>query len=45
MGALNKLAAGGAEAIDVNQRRVVTGVPVTQSSAGVAIDGWRWLQT
>jgi len=37
--ALNNLAAAGAEAIDVNQRRVVTGVPVTQTRDGVAIDG------
>jgi uncharacterized protein YlxW (UPF0749 family) len=37
--ALNNLAAGGAEAIDVNQRRVVTGIPMTQTKDGVAIDG------
>jgi uncharacterized protein YlxW (UPF0749 family) len=37
--ALNNLAAGGAEAIDVNNHRVVTGVPVFQTSGGVAIDG------
>ncbi len=37
--ALNNLAAGGAEAIDVNNRRVATGVPVNQSSGGVSIDG------
>ena len=37
--ALNNLMGGGAEAVDVNQRRVVTGVPITQSSGGVAIDG------
>src|SRR5579872_1940503 len=37
--AVNNLAAGGAEAIDVNDRRVVVGVPIEQTSAGVAIDG------
>jgi uncharacterized protein YlxW (UPF0749 family) len=37
--ALDNLGAGGAEAMDVNNRRVVTGVPVTQTSSGVAIDG------
>ena len=37
--ALNNLAAAGAEAVDVNGHRVVTGVPVTQTSEGVAIDG------
>jgi uncharacterized protein YlxW (UPF0749 family) len=37
--ALNNLQAGGAEAVDVNQRRVVTGVPIAQTSEGVAIDG------
>jgi uncharacterized protein YlxW (UPF0749 family) len=37
--ALNNLSAGGAEAIDVNDRRVVMGVPVSQASGGVAIDG------
>ncbi len=37
--ALNNLAAGGAEAIDVNDHRVVMGVPVYQSSDGVAVDG------
>lgn len=37
--ALNNLQAGGAEAVDVNQRRVVTGVPMTQTSEGVDIDG------
>ena len=37
--ALNNLTAAGAEAIDVNNRRVVTGVPVSQSGGGVAIDG------
>lgn len=37
--ALNNLAAGGAEAIAVNDRRVVVGVPIEQTSGGVAIDG------
>lgn len=37
--ALNNLAAGGAEAIDVNDRRIVMGVPVDQTSGGVAIGG------
>jgi uncharacterized protein YlxW (UPF0749 family) len=37
--AINNLGAGGAEAIDVNNRRVVTGVPVDQTSSGVSIDG------
>jgi uncharacterized protein YlxW (UPF0749 family) len=37
--ALNNLAAGGSEALDVNGRRVVTGVSVSQTSSGVAIDG------
>jgi len=37
--ALNNLAVGGAEAIDVNSRRVVTGVPVVQTGGGVSIDG------
>ena len=37
--ALNNLATGGAEAVDVNNRRVVAGVPVEQTGAGVAIDG------
>jgi uncharacterized protein YlxW (UPF0749 family) len=36
---LNNLAAGGAEAIDVNDRRIVMGVPVDQTPGGVAIDG------
>jgi uncharacterized protein YlxW (UPF0749 family) len=36
--ALNNLAAGGAEAVDVNDRRVIMGVPVYQTSGGVAID-------
>ncbi len=37
--ALNNLSAGGAEAIAVNDRRVVAGVAIEQASAGVAIDG------
>jgi uncharacterized protein YlxW (UPF0749 family) len=37
--ALNNLAAGGAEAIDVNNNRVVTGIPVEQVHNGVSIDG------
>ncbi|HXN89867.1 MAG TPA: DUF881 domain-containing protein [Candidatus Sulfotelmatobacter sp.] len=37
--ALNNLAAGGAEAIDVNNKRVVTGIPVEQTRSGVSIDG------
>lgn len=37
--AVNNLFAAGAEAIDVNDRRLVIGVPVTQSAAGVAVDG------
>ena len=37
--ALNNLAIGGAEAIDVNDRRVVTGVPLAQAGKGVSIDG------
>src|SRR5205814_10234919 len=37
--ALNNLAAGGAEAIDVNDHRVVMGVPVYQTSSGVPIGG------
>ena len=36
--ALNNLSAAGAEAIDVNDRRVVSGVPITNSLGGVAID-------
>jgi uncharacterized protein YlxW (UPF0749 family) len=35
--ALNNLSAGGAEAIDVNNSRVVMGVPVYQTSDGVSI--------
>src|SRR5712692_935528 len=37
--ALNNLAAGGAEAIDVNNRRVITGITVEQTRDGVSIDG------
>ena len=37
--AINNLAAGGAEATAVNDRRIVTGVAIEQTGAGVAIDG------
>jgi uncharacterized protein YlxW (UPF0749 family) len=37
--ALNNLWAGGAEAIDVNDRRIVTGVSVAPMSTGVSVDG------
>jgi uncharacterized protein YlxW (UPF0749 family) len=37
--ALNNLAVGGAEAIAVNDRRVVVGVPVEQTPGGVTIGG------
>jgi uncharacterized protein YlxW (UPF0749 family) len=37
--ALNNLSAGGAEAIDVNDHRVVMGVPIAQTASGVAIEG------
>ena len=37
--ALNNLAAGGAEATAVNDRRVVAGIAVEQTGGGVAIDG------
>jgi uncharacterized protein YlxW (UPF0749 family) len=37
--ALNNLAEGGAEAIDVNDRRIVVGVPVEQASGGVEVGG------
>jgi len=37
--ALNNLAAAGAEAIEVNDRRFVTGIPIIGTSEGVAIDG------
>lgn len=36
--AVNNLMAAGAEAIDVNDHRMVTGVAVTQTSGGVAVD-------
>jgi uncharacterized protein YlxW (UPF0749 family) len=37
--AINNLAAGGAEAMAVNDHRIVTGVAIEQTGAGVAIDG------
>jgi uncharacterized protein YlxW (UPF0749 family) len=37
--ALNNLSSGGAEAIDVNNNRVVMGSAISQSSSGVAING------
>ena len=37
--ALNNLLAAGAEAVDVNGRRIVTGVPVTQAGGVVEVDG------
>jgi uncharacterized protein YlxW (UPF0749 family) len=37
--ALNNLAVGGAEAIAVNDRRVVVGVPVEQTASGITIGG------
>jgi uncharacterized protein YlxW (UPF0749 family) len=37
--ALNNLGAGGAEALEVNDRRFVTGTPVTETSDGVVVDG------
>jgi uncharacterized protein YlxW (UPF0749 family) len=37
--ALNNLAIGGAEAMAVNDRRVVAGVPIELTSSGVAIGG------
>ena len=37
--AINNLASSGAEAISVNDHRVVTGVSIEQTTAGVAIDG------
>jgi uncharacterized protein YlxW (UPF0749 family) len=37
--AINNLASGGAEAIAVNDHRVVAGVAIEQTGAGVAIDG------
>src|ERR1700674_2639413 len=37
--ALNNLAVGGAEAIAVNDRRIVVGVPIDQTTGGVTIGG------
>ena len=37
--ALNNLAAAGAEAFDVNDHRVVTGIPIANALGGVTIDG------
>jgi len=37
--ALNNLAAAGAEALDVNGHRFVTGLAITNTAGGVAIDG------
>jgi uncharacterized protein YlxW (UPF0749 family) len=37
--AVNNLSAGGAEAIDVNGRRIVVGVPIQQTEQGVEVDG------
>ena len=37
--AVNNLSAAGAEAIDVNDHRVATGVPILQTPGGVTIDG------
>lgn len=37
--ALNNLSAGGSEAMAVNDRRVVVGVPIEQTNGGVAVDG------
>src|SRR5260370_15042247 len=37
--AVNNLAAGGAEAISVNDHRVAMGVPIQQTPGGVTIDG------
>ncbi|MHB8610934.1 MAG: DUF881 domain-containing protein [Candidatus Dormibacteraceae bacterium] len=37
--AINNLAAGGGEALAVNDHRVIAGVAIEQTSAGVAIDG------
>ena len=37
--AINNLSAGGAEATSVNDQRVVAGVAIEQTGAGVAIDG------
>jgi uncharacterized protein YlxW (UPF0749 family) len=37
--AVNNLLAAGAEAIDVNDHRIVRSVPVTQTAGGVAVEG------
>ena len=37
--ALNNLAAGGAEAIDINDHRVITGTQVEQTGSGVTVGG------
>jgi uncharacterized protein YlxW (UPF0749 family) len=37
--AINNLSAGGSEAMAVNDRRVIVGVPIEQTSSGVAIGG------
>lgn len=37
--AMNNLAAGGAEALAVNDQRVVTGVPIEQTAGGVTVGG------
>jgi uncharacterized protein YlxW (UPF0749 family) len=37
--ALNNLAAGGAEAIDINDHRVITGTRVEQTASGVMVGG------
>jgi uncharacterized protein YlxW (UPF0749 family) len=37
--AINNLAAGGGEAVAVNDHRVVAGVAIEQTSSGVAVDG------
>ena len=37
--ALNNLAAGGSEALAVNDRRVVAGVPIVQTAGGVTVGG------
>ena len=39
--ALNNLQAGGAEVIDVNERRVVTGIPITRrTKAWPSMEQW-----
>jgi len=37
--ALNNLAVAGAEAMEVNDRRVGMGVPIVQMSGGISVDG------